>query len=406
MKFRRPLHPRFRNQQTRYWSDMDELHGVLHTIPGHFKALMIDMMERPLSRQDIDSYFKELNRRVGRSFQKPITGDQIEKDLNEVVRKGVIEEREGKYQLTPAGLEISEHMREVVPWFMDQLFSPGTVSVATIGVHILLSILKLTFGWISGSAGLLADGVDNGVDTISSFLVWLGIKYDREKASSILIIVMMFLSLWGIGIATWNKIIFPGPVREGITAFSISAVCGLIMLLLSSYQYVAGKRSSSFAIMCQAVDSRNHILTSALVCGGILLSFLADSLKLGFLYYADALASAIIGLLILKSAVELLMELIKPGDGPAQISHFMASAQERVARENILEWLREQLKTGPMARSELEEAFQTRFCENTPQFLILSGIGYRPETSEDLNAHLEKFVREGRVHFENGKYSL
>jgi len=39
---------------------------------------------------------------------------------------------------------------------------------------------------------------------------------------------------------------------------------------------MAAKKHSNFAIMCQAIDSRNHFYTSLLVCGGIVLSFLAE----------------------------------------------------------------------------------------------------------------------------------
>ena len=105
------------------------------------------------------------------------------------------------------------------------------------------------FGVLFHSAGLLSDGIDNGVDTISSVLVWLGIKFNREKLSSYLIIIMMFVSLIGIAIASINKIIQPGPVKEGLIVFIVSGVCGVLMLFLSIYQYVVGKRNSNFAIM-------------------------------------------------------------------------------------------------------------------------------------------------------------
>jgi len=88
-----------------------------------------------------------------------------------------------------------------------------------------------------------------------------------------------------------------------LVAFPVSGVCGLVMLGFSSYQYLVGKRRSNLAIMCQAVDSRNHFLTSLVVCGGILLSFLAQVWHAPWLHYADAAASVVIGLLILRGAL-------------------------------------------------------------------------------------------------------
>jgi len=48
-------------------------------------------------------------------------------------------------------------------------------------------------------------------------LVWLGIKCDKEKLVSFFIVVMMFVSVGGVAIASINKIIHPGPVGQGLS---------------------------------------------------------------------------------------------------------------------------------------------------------------------------------------------
>jgi divalent metal cation (Fe/Co/Zn/Cd) transporter len=106
-------------------------------------------------------------------------------------------------------------------------------------------------------------------------------------ASSIFIIVMMFFSVGGVVLAGYNKVVNPKPIEEGIAAVTISLFCGITMLILSAYQYAVGKRNSSFAIMCQAVDSRNHFLVSLLVCAGIILSRAAAGSGVDRLYYAN-----------------------------------------------------------------------------------------------------------------------
>jgi len=40
--------------------------------------------------------------------------------------------------------------------------------------------MKLLAGFLSGSVGLIADGADATVDTVSASLVWIGIKYKKE----------------------------------------------------------------------------------------------------------------------------------------------------------------------------------------------------------------------------------
>jgi hypothetical protein len=172
---------------------------------------------------------------------------------------------------------------------------------------------------------------------------------------------------------------------------------------------MVGKRHSNFAIMCQAVDSRNHFFTSLLVCSGILLSFSAERLQADWshwLYYADAAASLIIGLLILQSAIELAKELVKAGNEPTDISHFMRSSQEKMRKKIVFHWLSQQLRDTPLTGEELEARFTQQFCRQTPKILALSGIGYHPESSKDLHHHVKQLVKEKALVLTGETYTL
>jgi len=217
---------------------------------------------------------------------------------------------------------------------------------------------------------------------------------------------MIFFSVFGIGMASYNKIVNPEPIKDGIIVFIVSAIFGLLMLLLSIYQYFTGRRSSNFAIMCQSVDSRNHFLTSLLVCAGIILSLFAERYAASWLYYADAVASIIIGCLIFKSGIELLIELIKPGGEPEHVAHFMQKAQERMRKRMIFDWLSGILKDNSLSLKEIEERFKTRFCSQPPKIMSLTGFGYWPERSSDFNKCLEYFIKEKKIVKEKGKYIL
>jgi Co/Zn/Cd efflux system component len=344
---------------------------------------------------------------MGRRAHKIGTAQlDLEGNLRKAIEKKVLEERDGRYHLTPGGREMAEHMQRVIPAFMTWVFSAETAALFSLAAHIVLSVLKLSIGFLSRSAGLIADGIDNAVDTVSSLLVWLGIKYDKEKLVSVFILITMFVSVGGVALATFDKILHPGPVQEGLIAFLTSGVCGLVMLGLSSYQYVVGKKRSNFAIMCQAVDSRNHFLTSLLVCGGILLSFFAQLWKAPWLFYADAAASGIIGVLIFRGALELVRELIKAREEGAEVSHFMKRTEERMREKILLKWLAGQLQSGSLTGEELEQRFAADFCEQTPKFMILSGMGYRPESGEDIHRYLALFVEQKKLVLDEGRYWL
>jgi len=394
-----------RKEKPVHWKDPKELNQVMHDFPGIFRAILLELSDRPMSRHQIRDFLNRMG--AGRHSHGIGTAQlDLEKNLAKAVEKNVLEQRGDQYHLTPGGREIAEHMQMVIPAFMKWIFSPETASLFSLVIHILLSVLKLGIGFISRSAGLTADGIDNAVDTLSSLLVWLGIKHNKEKLVSVFILITMFVSVGGVALATFYKIIHPGPIEQGWIAFVISAICGLIMLGLSSYQYLVGKKGSNFAIMCQAVDSRNHFWMSLLVCGGILLSFFAQRWNAPWLYYADAAASAIIGGLILRGAIELVHEMFKKGDEEAEVSHFMKRTEERIREKMLLKWLSGYLHSRSLTEEELEQRFTADFCEQTPKFLILSGMGYRPESGADLQRYLHLFVEQKKLVLDEGKYWL
>jgi Co/Zn/Cd efflux system component len=264
----------------------------------------------------------------------------------------------------------------------------------------------LTFGFWSYSAGLIADGIDQSVDTLSAVVAWLGIKNGKEKLVSLFILITMFASVGGIALTSYKKMMNPEPGTVELLTLSISAIFGLVMLGLSAYQYLVSKKRGSLVILCQAVDSGNHFWTSMLVCSGILLSFLSGPWQASWLSLADAVVSLIIGLLIFRGAIELAQELWKSGKQPADVSHFMKRALEGQKRRIIFNWLRGQLQQTPLTIQELEGKFMTHLCQQVPKILILSDMGYRPKSVADLHYYLSLFIKEKKIISDEGKYWL
>jgi Co/Zn/Cd efflux system component len=393
------------NEQIEHWKDFNEMFEVSDKLPKYFKSLMLELIEKPMSREEIWRFAEQIGMRLDRRHRGNITKQDLDKQIVFAIEQRIFEEKKGIFSLTPTGREMAEHAQEVIPSFMGHVFSIKLVAVLTIVVHVLLSILKLAFGFISGSAGLIADGIDNTMDTVSSILVFLGITFNKEKPVSIFIIVLMFVSVGGVGIASYNKIVHPEPIKEGVSAIVVSLMSGLIMLFLSAYQYLVGKRKTNIALMAQAVDSRNHFLTSLLIGGGIILSFLAETIHANWLYYADVVASIFIGILIFKSAIELVIELVKPEE-EIEISHFWRRIQEKVKRDVIFDWLTEQLKETSLTLEQLEGRFKEDFCEEVPKIVVLSGMGYSPESIEDLHPYLDQFVNNNKLLLSEGKYNI
>jgi len=54
----------------------------------------------------------------------------------------------------------------------------------------------------------------------------------------------------------------------------------------------------------------------------------------------------------------------------------------------------------------LEDRFSRHFCEEVPKILALSGLGYHPESIEDLHRYLQFFVKQKKLEQSDGKYAL
>ena len=84
----------------------------------------------------------------------------------------------------------------------------------------------------------------------------------------------------------------------------------------------------------------------------------------------------------------------------------MARREEKTREKILLKWLAGQLQSGSLTAEELEQRFSADFCERTPKILLLSGMGYRPESGTDLRRYLEIFVAQKKLVLDDGRYWL
>ena len=166
---------------------------------------------------------------------------------------------------------------------------------------MLLSIMKIIVGILSGSVGLLTDGFHSLKDVISSIMVWVGIKistkppdkthpYGHYKAENI---ASLFVSLFiiGAGIETaWasiKKIISPEEILITHITLVIPLIAAIVSLILAEYKGKIGRKINSPSLIAEGIHSRVDSLASSAVFFGIL-----------FTSYGVLIADPLIGLLI------------------------------------------------------------------------------------------------------------
>ena len=128
------------------------------------------------------------------------------------------------------------------------------VAKVTLGVHLGLAALKLPAGLISGSVGLLNDAVDTLLDGISSLLVYLGLRFDKERAVNIVLVVFM-LGTGGLTLyQAVRRFFVPSEPEVDWFTFLATLLSAVFCLGLWAHQRYVGLRSGHLALITQSVD--------------------------------------------------------------------------------------------------------------------------------------------------------
>lgn len=187
----------------------------------------------------------------------------------------------------------------------------------SIVAYIFLSALKLIFGYTGDSQALRADGFNNLTDIIASIAVLIGLRisqrppdddhqYGHLRAETIASLIASFVMIYvGIEVLiTAVKSMFetthsnPDTLTIGISLFS-----AVVMYAVYRYNLQLAEKIKSTAVKAAAYDNRSDALVSIATAVGITAAILG-------LPIIDTVTALIVGIIILKTAYEILKEAI------------------------------------------------------------------------------------------------
>ena len=183
---------------------------------------------------------------------------------------------------------------------------------------------------------MINDSADTILDLLSSLLVYLGIRFNRERFVSIILAVFM-LGTGGFTLyEAVERIITPYVPKVDWFPFAAAIFSAIAGLLLWTYQRYIGIHSGLMAFIAESVDSRNHVIVALSVTAGLI----AALLKFGLL---DMLVGLVVALLILWSAVQLIVDLLRSSaDEKVDLSHYgfwLLNAYEHFRDTHLREWM-------------------------------------------------------------------
>ncbi|WP_350302148.1 cation diffusion facilitator family transporter [Peribacillus frigoritolerans] len=188
-------------------------------------------------------------------------------------------------------------------------------AIISIIAYICLSILKLAIGYISDSAALKADGLNNTTDIIASIAVLIGLRlaqrppdkdhgYGHWKSETIASMVASFI-MFAVGVQVLidavGSMLKGGKESPDIIAGYVGVLSAIAMYFVYRYNKKLAMKINSKAVMAASKDN----ISDAWVSIGTAIGIFGSQFNMPWL---DPLTAVIVGLLICKTAWDIFIQ--------------------------------------------------------------------------------------------------
>ena len=185
--------------------------------------------------------------------------------------------------------------------------------------NAFLSLAKIIVGFFSNSVAIIADGMNNLSDTMSSAITLIGFRMANKPAdkdhpygharyeylSGLFIAIFVIIVGFELAKSSVEKILNPSPVDFSNVTFGILIAAILLKLWMTLFYKGLGNRIKSQTLKAASVDSRNDAIATLAVFAGAIL-------ERSFEINADGYIGVLVALFILISGVKAITETISP----------------------------------------------------------------------------------------------
>ena len=387
---------------------MDRVHGQKDQSRSHW-GVCVYLLDGPKTLEEIQKNYEKMPFIVAMQPGFLLKGNGISQDLNMFVddlgalrKLGWVSKEEDRFSLTEQGrsqvtknLEKAQSDVGILDQKVQALFRPDQASKVTLIIQVILAMIKLPAGLLSGSVGLLNDAADTILDLLSSLLVYLGIRFNKERLVSILLVVFMLAtSVFAFYVAV-HRFFVPYAPRVDWFPFAAAIFSLLAGLILWTYQRYVGIRNNMMAFITESVDSRNHVIIAVSVMAGLL----ASILRFGIL---DMLVGTAVAVLILYSAIELAVDLLRSAStGQLNYSHYgfwLQGVYEHFRDAHLRLWILGLIHCGDaQTKGDLIDRAHNAFDFQGNPMMRLLGFDRQFANDKDIDRILDQLISRGWV---------
>ncbi|MFO8068389.1 MAG: cation diffusion facilitator family transporter [Alkalibacterium sp.] len=185
----------------------------------------------------------------------------------------------------------------------------------SIGVYVILAVVKIAVGFFLRSTSLSADGLNNLTDVLSSVTVLVGLRtaripadhnhpYGHWKAEPIASLITSFIMLF-VGFQVFqNSLVrlYSGElVPPNRLAAIVAIVSAVVLLFLYRYNLILAKEAKSTGLKAVAQDNLADSLTSMATAIAII------GASFGWVWL-DSLMASVVALIIIKTGIGIFKE--------------------------------------------------------------------------------------------------
>ena len=191
--------------------------------------------------------------------------------------------------------------------------------------NLLLCVMKMLVGFISGSIAIVADAVNNLADASSSVITLAGFKlaalpedeehpYGHARIEYIAgMVVSLIITVVGVelGKSSFDKILHPEPLEFSLSVVIVLLIAIAIKVWQAMFNISAGKKINSLTLVATGTDSRNDVIATSTVLISIIAGYVFD-------IQIDGYMGVLVALFIIWSGISLVRETISPllGEAP------------------------------------------------------------------------------------------
>jgi len=188
------------------------------------------------------------------------------------------------------------------------------ISLYSVGINLLLSVIKIVGGLISGSAALTADGVHSLSDLAASLSVYAGIVISNKKSKLFphglykvenLVALVSSFAIFFAGYEIAKDVLFgePQEMKNLSVAIAVLALTVLITYLYSRWEKKKAEELNSPSLLADAEHIKADFYTALVVLVGVLGQYFGYPI-------VEKLAVVVVIYFIFHSGFEILKEAI------------------------------------------------------------------------------------------------